>query len=431
MSMQYYSTKNRSLHVSFQEAVFNSLPADGGLYMPKDIPVLPKDWFAKIENRTYQEIGFEVMRHYVGSEISDNDLLAIISAALSFDTPVVSITKDIYTLELFHGSTWAFKDVGARFLAQVMGYYSSRSGRSSTILVATSGDTGGAVAAGFYQVPGVQVVILYPKGKVSPVQQLQLTTWGENISALEVEGTFDDCQRLVKEAFADSELNQKHHLSSANSINIARFLPQSLYYFRMYQQMMTDHLVVSVPSGNYGNLTAGLVAKRMGLPIKRFIAAANANDPVPRYLENGAYYSKETIPTYSNAMDVGNPSNFERMLALFEGDIFRMRKIISGISISDQTTLETMQQIYQQKGYVVDPHGAVAFAGLKHFLQSGETGVFLETAHPVKFPDVVQKALELMPDYSEMEATLKGKISKFVSIHATFDDLKDYLNKRQ
>lgn len=429
--MQYYSTKNPALRVSFQEAVFNSLPADGGLYMPEKIPVLPADFLTTLADRSFPEIGFEVMRHFVGREIPDSDLSAMMSAVLSFDTPLVPISKHMYTLELFHGATWAFKDVGARFLAQVMGYFSQKSGRTSTILVATSGDTGGAVAAGFYRVPGVQVVILYPKGKVSPVQQLQLTTWGENIRALEVDGTFDDCQRMVKAAFSDQELNRKHHLSSANSINVARFLPQSLYYFRMYQQMMTDQLVVSVPSGNFGNLTAGLVAQRMGLPIKRFIAATNVNDPVPRYLAAGKFNPQNTIPTHSNAMDVGNPSNFDRMLDLFGRNVNQMRKLIQGISIDDETTLETMKSLHSQTGYVADPHGAVAYAGLCHFLQKGETGVFLETAHPVKFPDVVKKALGWMPDYRAMEATLAGKKSSFISISASIDALKEHLNQHK
>jgi threonine synthase len=426
--MKYFSTNNRKLVASFQEAVFNSLPADNGLYVPQSIPKLDAGFFGELKEKSKAEIGFEVAHHFVEGEIPDEELFRIVQETVDFDLPLVKVEKNIHALELFHGPTWAFKDVGARFLSRCMSYFGSEQDKEVHILVATSGDTGGAVAAGFHGVKGVKVTILYPKGKVSEVQRLQLTTWGDNIAALEVDGTFDDCQRMVKAAFLDKELNDKISLSSANSINIARLIPQSFYYYYAFQQLGNwDDVVVAVPSGNYGNLTAGLFAWKMGLPVKRFIAASNDNRIVPDYLLTGTYESKPSVQTYANAMDVGAPSNFVRMLELFEGSHAKMKEMISGFSLSNPDILEVMSECEFQNDYLPDPHGAIGYQALKKGLSATEQGIFLETAHPVKFLEVVDMALGASPDYADMIAQWEQKPSHFTSIPADFEAMKGVL----
>lgn len=426
--MKYYSTNNRKTRASFQEAVFNSLPQDNGLYFPERIERLPKTFFDDLKTKSKAEVGFEVAKQFVDGEIDDAKLFEIISETINFELPLVPVEDRIHSLELFHGPTWAFKDVGARFLSRCMSYFSSEQDQEVHILVATSGDTGGAVAAGFHGVKGVKVTILYPKGKVSEVQRLQLTTWGDNIAALEVDGTFDDCQRMVKAAFLDKELNVKIRLSSANSINIARLIPQSFYYHFALQQLANwDDVVIAVPSGNYGNLTAGLLAWKMGLPVKRFIAASNDNRIVPDYLLSGNYEPKSSIQTYANAMDVGAPSNFVRMLELFEGSHEKMKEMISGFSLSNPEILEVMSECEFQHDYLPDPHGAIGYRALKSGMLATEQGIFLETAHPVKFLDVVDMALGVSPDYGDMIAQWEQRPSQFTSVSADFEELKGML----
>ncbi len=428
--MRFFSTKNRSHKVSFKEAIFNSLPPDNGLYYPETIPSLNSEFLSGLRSRPKGEVGFEIAKHFLGNEIPELDLKRIVDETISFDFPLVRISEQIHALELYHGPTWAFKDLGARFLSRCMRHFIHEEEKNVNILVATSGDTGGAVAAGFHGVEGANVTILYPKNKVSDLQQKQLTTWGDNIAALEVDGTFDDCQRLVKTAFLDKELNTNLSLSSANSINIARLIPQMFYYFFAFQQLDDwNNVVVSVPSGNYGNLSAGLFAKKMGLPIARFIAASNSNDVVPNYLDTGKYEPKTSIETYANAMDVGAPSNFVRMLEFFDGKVENMRSLISGFSLSDPRILETMNQCHQSTGYVLDPHGAIGFQALLEKLRNDETGIFLETAHPVKFMDVVQKAVPGAPGYESKIQEMEGRESIYTPISNSFDDFKSYLLK--
>ena len=392
--MKYYSTRGKH-SVNIQEAVLNGLADDGGLYMPAYIPQLPASFFENIENKSLPEIGFEVAKLFLEDSVPDKVLKEMIDEVLNFDIPVVPVHNNIYSLELFHGPTLAFKDVGARFMARLMSYYAD--GNAMKVIAATSGDTGSAVAAGFYNVPGINVYILYPKGKVSPLQEKQLTTWGGNIKALEIEGTFDDCQALAKQLLADEGL-QKHQVTSANSINIARLIPQSFYYFWAYAQLKKEHknIVFSVPSGNFGNLTAGLLAYKMGLPVNRFIASTNINNVVPQYLESGAYEARPSLSTVSNAMDVGNPSNFERMNDLFQEDVAKFREIISGYYFTDEETKATVQKVYKESGYLLDPHGAVAYLGLVQYQKEQQedfNGVFLETAHPAKFIETVEESI--------------------------------------
>lgn len=392
--MKYYSTRGKH-SVNIQEAVLNGLADDGGLYMPAYIPQLPASFFENIENKSLPEIGFEVAKLFLEDSVPDKVLKEMIDEVLNFDIPVVPIHNNIYSLELFHGPTLAFKDVGARFMARLMSYYAD--GNAMKVIAATSGDTGSAVAAGFYNVPGINVYILYPKGKVSPLQEKQLTTWGGNIKALEIEGTFDDCQALAKQLLADEGL-QKHQVTSANSINIARLIPQSFYYFWAYAQLKKEHknIVFSVPSGNFGNLTAGLLAYKMGLPVNRFIASTNINNVVPQYLESGAYEARPSLSTVSNAMDVGNPSNFERMNDLFQEDVAKFREIISGYYFTDEETKATVQKVYKESGYLLDPHGAVAYLGLVQYQKEQQedfNGVLLETAHPAKFIETVEESI--------------------------------------
>ncbi|MCT3758922.1 threonine synthase [Elizabethkingia anophelis] len=392
--MKYYSTRGKH-SVNIQQAVLNGLADDGGLYMPAYIPQLSASFFENIEKKTLPEIGFEVAKLFLEDSVPDAVLKQMIDEVLNFDIPVMPVHHNIYSLELFHGPTLAFKDVGARFMARLMSYFAE--GKPMKVIAATSGDTGSAVAAGFYNVPGINVYILYPKGKVSPLQEKQLTTWGGNIKALEIEGTFDDCQALAKRLLADEEL-QQHQVTSANSINIARLIPQSFYYFWAYAQLKNENkkIVFSVPSGNFGNLTAGLLAYKMGLPVNRFIASTNINNVVPQYLKTGTYEAKASLSTVSNAMDVGNPSNFERMKDLFQEDVTKFREIISGYYFTDEETKATVQKVYKESGYLLDPHGAVAYLGLVQYQKEQQqdfNGVLLETAHPAKFIETVEESI--------------------------------------
>ncbi|MFY0687054.1 MAG: threonine synthase [Cyclobacteriaceae bacterium] len=426
--MKFYSTKTNSITANFEDAIFKSLPPDNGLYFPEIIPSLDSSWLNELKQHSKAEIGYKVASQFVGDEIPADDLFRIVEETVDFDLPLTKVTDNIFSLELFHGPTWAFKDMGARFLSRCMGYFTAKSGRAVTILVATSGDTGSAVAAGFHNVPGVEVKILYPKGKVSEIQKKQLTTWGDNIKAFEVDGTFDDCQALVKQAFLDDDLNRKLNLSSANSINIARLIPQSFYYFYAMQQVPTwDNVVVAVPSGNYGNITAGLMAWKMGLPISRFIAASNSNHVVPDYLITGEYVPRPSVQTYANAMDVGDPSNFVRMVELFNGSHAEMTKQISGFSMEDSEILQTIKSCKEATDYLLDPHGSIGFQSLVNELGDDETGIFLETAHPVKFLDVVEKAMGHQLDFGDKVASLLKKEAVFDSIGADFEGFKERL----
>lgn len=394
----FYSTKDRTGGALLDEAVLQGLAADGGLFMPRHIAPLRGDFFKRLPEMTLQEIAQEVTAHLLGGSLSMPALQAIVEQSITFDAPLVKVTENFSSLELFHGPTLSFKDFGARFMARLMGYLVRGSDKELHILAATSGDTGSAVAHGFLDVPGIRVWILYPKGKVSIIQEKQLTTIGRNITALEVDGSFDDCQSLVKEAFNDSLLRGQLALSSANSINIARLIPQSFYYFYAYAQLNRplEPVVFSVPSGNFGNLTAGLLAKHMGLPVERFIAATNANECVPRYLQTGSFYTEPTKHTISNAMDVGNPSNWARIFDLYRGDLAAMRRILYGASFDDEATKAALQDLYLSHSYLADPHGAVAYLGLQSYQNSTERpfhGIFLETAHPAKFLDSVQTLL--------------------------------------
>ncbi len=427
--MNYFSLNKKSPNVSFKEAVIKGLAPDRGLYFPESITPLSKDFIDNIGNYSKEEIAFEAVKQFVGDEIPADALKKIIEETISFDFPVVGVEKNIGTLELFHGPTMAFKDVGACFMARCLGYFNKNETTNVTVLVATSGDTGGAVANGFLGVKGVDVVILYPKGKVSEVQEKQLTTLGQNISALEVNGVFDDCQEMVKTAFLDEEITK--NLTSANSINIARWLPQMLYYFFAYKQLHKQHkdIVFSVPSGNFGNICAGIVAQKLGLPIKHFVAATNVNDTVPRYMDSGDYAPNPSKATISNAMDVSNPSNFIRVQQLFGNSIDDLKTKFSSYSFNDTQTREAMKAIHKESNYVADPHGAVGYLGLqKHGLKAGEYGVFLETAHPVKFLPTVEETLDIkVPLPPQIEAIMhKEKIATNIT---TYDELKSYLNK--
>jgi len=432
--MQYYSLNKKAPNVSFKDAVINGLAPDKGLYFPETIEPLSQEFFKNIEKLSNHEIAYEVIKQFVGSEIPEKELRNIIEETLSFGFPVVKIENSISTLELFHGPTMAFKDVGARFMARCFGYFNKQNVSSKvTVLVATSGDTGGAVASGFLGVKGVDVVILYPKGKVSEVQEKQLTTLGQNISALEVNGTFDDCQTMVKKAFLDLELTSKMNLTSANSINIARWLPQMFYFFFAYKQLRNKQkdLVFSVPSGNFGNICAGFMAQKLGLPIKQLIASTNMNDIVPNYLKTGIYSPKPSVQTISNAMDVGDPSNFVRILEIFKNNDDELKKQLSSFSFSDNQTRETIKNIKNNSGYIVDPHGAVGYLGLKKYLEteSSVEGVFLETAHPVKFLDVVEKEINQSIEIPQQIMTVIHKEKKAKSI-LNYDEFKETLLKQ-
>ena len=434
--MNYYSLNYNSSAVGFLEAVRKGLAPDRGLYFPESIPLLSKDFIDNSSNLSDHDIAFNAISPFVGNDIPKERLLKIIEETLSFDFPIIPINDTIATLELFQGPTLAFKDVGARFMARCLAYANEiKEQKKLTILVATSGDTGGAVADGFYKVKGIDVVILYPKGKVSEVQEKQLTTLGENITALEVDGTFDDCQNMVKSAFIDPELTNKVSLTSANSINIARWLSQMFYYFIAYKNRHNPHedLVISVPSENFGNLCAGLVAYKMGLPIKHFIASTNINDTVPSYLSSGNYVPKKSISTISNAMDVGDPSNFIRIQKLFNNDFHKLKKIVSGFAFTDTQTKKALKEIYNNNGYVADPHGAVSYLGLKAYLEKlGEDkvqGIFLETAHPIKFAPIVEAALKLKINRPKQVEKVLNKPKLSLSIN-DYKSLKDFFLER-
>jgi threonine synthase len=428
--MKLYSTKNPDKFVSLKEAVFKGLPEDNGLFMPESISKLSKDFIENLKNHTFQSIAFEISRHLLRGVIPDNDLKEIVEKSIDFPAPVVRLDDNTHILELFHGPSLAFKDFGARFMAQLMSYFNKGNDEELVILVATSGDTGGAVAAGFYKTPGIKVVILYPSGKVSLLQEKQLTTLGENVTALEVEGTFDDCQALVKKAFLDNELTNKIRLSSANSINIARLIPQSFYYFEAFKQIDSKGkpVVFSIPSGNFGNLTAGLFAKKMGLPIHQFIAATNANAVVPKYLKTGNYEPHPSVPTLSNAMDVGNPSNFARMLDLNSSTWNNMKEDIEGYSYDDNATKNAMVEVYEKYNYIMDPHGAVGYLALKDYQKKKDAvGVILETAHPAKFLDDVESILNRKIEVPERLISLIDKKKESILRGIDYPSFKDWL----
>ena len=432
--MLLYSTKHESPDVSLEEAVFRGLPPDNGLYMPHEIPTLPASFFENIDKLTINEIALEVCKALLGDDIPADDLKGIVDRAITFESPIVEIEKDTYVLELFHGPSMAFKDFGARFMASLMSYFLQKSQKDIHILVATSGDTGGAVAQGFYKTAGIKVTILYPTGKVSDIQEKQLTTLGENVTALEVDGTFDDCQALVKGAFLDKELSTTFNLASANSINISRLIPQAFYYFSAYAQLKkmgnTKPVVFCVPSGNFGNLSAGLIAQRMGLPIQQFVAATNVNNIVPNYLSTGIYEPKPSQETISNAMDVGNPSNFIRMRIL-AGDAYEeVVKHISGDFRDDAETRAAMKEVFDRTGYVMCPHTAVAYLGLKAYtksLQEEVAGVFLSTAHYAKFLDVVEETLGTKVEVPARLSDLLSKEKVAIPMSKNFEDFKAYL----
>ena len=429
--MKYYSLNNNKHLVSFEEAVINGLAPDKGLYFPMEIPKLPKDFLDTIESLSSTEIAFEVIKPFVGNEIPETELKRIVTETLSFDFPLVQVEENIFSLELFHGPTMAFKDVGARFMSRCIAYFNRNKNQKNIVLVATSGDTGGAVASGFLGVKGVDVVILYPSGKVSDIQEKQLTTLGQNITALEVDGVFDDCQDMVKKAFLDENLKHKN-LTSANSINIARWLPQMFYFFFAYKALKKHNksLITSCPSGNFGNICAGIIAKKMGLPIQHFVATTNANDTVPRFLENGKYEPKPSIATISNAMDVGNPSNFVRILEMYNHDRQELQKDFSSYTFSDEATKKIMKDIYSQSRYIAEPHGAVGYLGLKRALENfpESIGFFLETAHPIKFLDIVEPVLKIQLDVPKQIESVLNKEKKSIKI-STYEDLKQHLLK--
>ena len=431
--MKYYSTNGKAPLASLEKAVVKGLAEDRGLYMPERIEKMPKAFFEDISSMSFQDIAYNVASNFFGEDVDEDALQEIVYDTLSFDCPVVKVTDNIYSLELFHGPTLAFKDVGARFMARLLGYFIGKSGKSGlvNVLVATSGDTGSAVANGFLGVDGIHVYVLYPKGKVSPIQECQFTTLGQNITAIEVDGVFDDCQALVKSAFMDDELNKHMKLTSANSINVARFLPQSFYYFnayaRMKEQLNGNQLVMCVPSGNFGNICSALFGHEMGLPIDRFIAANNANDVFYNYLQTGQYNPKPSVQTLANAMDVGDPSNFARIYDLYGKSHERISQLISGATYSDEQIAETMRQCYNETGYVLDPHGACGYRALKEGLREGEIGVFCETAHPAKFKEKVDAILGTDIEIpARLRAFMDGE-KQSVEMSKDFADFKQYL----
>lgn len=428
--MKYFSLNHNAPKVSFQEAVIQGLATDKGLYFPESLTPITNDFFEKIENYSNEEIAFIAIKQFVGDEIPDKNLKEIIAETLCFEFPTVKVEQNIYSLELYHGPTMAFKDVGARFMSRCLAFFNKENlDAKNTVLVATSGDTGGAVASGFLDVKGVDVIILYPSGKVSDIQERQLTTLGQNIIALEVDGVFDDCQDMVKKAFLDNDLSN-NNLTSANSINIARWLPQMIYFFVAYKQLkhLNKSMIFSCPSGNFGNICAGIIAKKLGLPIEHFVAATNVNDTVPEFLRTGKYNPKSSKATISNAMDVGNPSNFVRIQEMYNNNLSEFNKDFSSFSFSDQETIIAMQEIYKNTNYVTEPHGAIGYLGLKKEIQNHENaiGIFLETAHPIKFLDTVEPTLNIKLEIpKQIESVLnKEKISIKIS---SYEDLKEYL----
>lgn len=425
--MRYHSTNHSSQIVDFREATVKGQPEDKGLYFPETIPVLDAD----IQALSKEELALKVIAPYIGNTIEKNELRKIVEETINFDFPLVQLTGDIFSLELFHGPTLAFKDVGARFMSRCLEYFVRNNTHKIIVLTATSGDTGGAVANGFYKAAGIDVVILYPSKKVSNIQELQLTTLGHNIHAIEINGSFDDCQRLVRQAFADEKLNGPLMLTSANSINIARWLPQQFYYFFALQQWADKDSppVISVPSGNFGNLSAGLLAYRSGLPVAHFIAACNSNDAVTEYFETGVYKGKDSVQTLSTAMDVGDPSNFVRMMELFNSDFSVLSKLISSYSISDEYTRTTLQGVLASQNYCLDPHGAVAYAALKSYLKEnpGRKGIFLETAHPVKFHELVESITGKDIPLPDSVTDLLHRKKEAMKMNVDYVQLKDYL----
>ena len=430
--MKYYSTNGKAPLATLHEAVVKGLAGDRGLYMPESIKKLPQSFFDNIERLSFQELSYVVAQAFFGDDVNEEDLKRIVYDTLSFDCPVAQVTDSIYSLELFHGPTLAFKDVGARFMARLLQYFIRQEGREQVnVLVATSGDTGSAVANGFLGVDGIHVYVLYPKGKVSKIQESQFTTLGKNITAVEVDGVFDDCQALVKSAFMDEELNKHMKLTSANSINVARVLPQAFYYFNAYARMKelgkSENMVVCVPSGNFGNITAALFGHRMGLPVKRFIAANNANDIFYNYLQTGKYEPKASRQTIANAMDVGDPSNFDRIYDLYHGDHALLSSLISGATYSDDQIRDTMRKCFSDNKYILDPHGACGFRALSEQLQAGEYGVFCETAHPAKFKETVEATIGAEVEIPErLAAFMKGK-KQSVEMAKDFSSFKDFL----
>lgn len=433
--MKYYSTNHKAPVATLHEAVVKGLAGDSGLYMPECLYKLPESFFDSIQDMPFNEIAKIVAMAFFGEDVEEDELNRIVDDTLQFDCPVVGVADNIFSLELFHGPTLAFKDVGGRFMARLLQYFIRKEGREEVnVLVATSGDTGSAVANGFLGVEGINVYVLYPKGKVSKIQESQFATLGQNVTAIEVDGVFDDCQALVKKAFMDEELNAHMKLTSANSINVARFLPQSFYYFNAYARMKeagkADNLVVCVPSGNFGNITAGLFAREMGLPISRFIAANNANDVFYKYLQTGEYVPMASVQTVANAMDVGNPSNFARILDMYDADVEKIRRVVSGAAYTDSMILDAMKSCYDECGYILDPHGACGYRALKESLKDGETGVFLETAHPAKFKDTVERAIGAEVEIpSRLAEFMKGE-KKSVAMAADFESFKSFLMAR-
>lgn len=431
--MKYYSTNHTAPLASLEEAVVKGLAGDRGLYMPENIKALPKEFFDNIDKMSFQEIAYTVADAFFGEDVDADSLKKIVYETLAFDCPVVPVTDNIYTLELFHGPTLAFKDVGARFMARLLQYFIKKENKNGlvNVLVATSGDTGSAVANGFLGVDGIHVYVLYPKGKVSPIQECQFTTLGKNITAIEVDGVFDDCQALVKTAFMDEELNNHMRLTSANSINVARFLPQAFYYFYAYAQLKkvgkADNMVMCVPSGNFGNICAALFGHKMGLPIKRFVAANNANDIFYKYLQTGKYDPKPSKATLANAMDVGDPSNFARIYELYKGNHSVITALISGATFSDEQIAATMRECYKDTKYVLDPHGACGYQALKELLLPGEVGVFCETAHPAKFKEKVDSILSADIEIPQrLQEFMKGT-KQSVAMTKQFEDFKAFL----
>lgn len=430
--MQYFSTNRKSAHVSFREATLQGQPGDQGLFFPEFIPAISDEFWIDFQTKSQPEIAFEIIKPYTGEEIADETLFDICAETVNFDFPLVRITENIATIELFHGATLAFKDVGARFMSRCLRHFSRAQSEKIIVVVATSGDTGGAVANGFYDVGGIEVVILYPKGKVSVVQELQLTTLGKNITALEVSGNFDDCQNLAKTALADETLKRKVFLTSANSINVARWLPQQFYYFYALQQWWhkdnKNAPIICVPSGNFGNICAGILASVSGLPCEKFIAACNANDVIPNFLQCGKMENKPSVATLSNAMDVGNPSNFVRILEIFEQDYLNLKEKMEAISVSDEMTANTIREVFEKYNYILDPHGAVGFYALEKHLKnsSGKKGFFLETAHPVKF-DSVEKIIGTYGEMPESVENLFSRPKHSVEIEANYENLKEIL----
>ncbi|MBM3911585.1 MAG: threonine synthase [Sphingomonadales bacterium] len=428
--MKYYSTNRKSELVSFRDAAIEGLAPDGGLYFPDTIPTFDKHFFGELKTKSLEEIAYRILMPYVGECMKEDELFDLVEQAFDFPIPLKEVQKDQFVLELFHGNTLAFKDVGARFMSRCLGRFVKDQDRKMTVLVATSGDTGGAVADGFYGIEGVDVVILFPSGKVSAVQEKQLTAMGGNIHALEIEGDFDDCQRLVKQAFSDTELRKKIFLTSANSINVARWIPQQLFFFMLWKQWPNDiePPVVSVPSGNFGNICAGLLAKKSGLPIKKFIAACNQNDVVPRFLENGKYETKSTIHTISNAMDVGSPSNFVRIMELYDKDLEALKNDLAAYRYTDVQTERIMLDTYAECHYLLDPHGAVGLLALQEFQEhhSKAPGIFAATAHPIKFFDTVQRVVDFKLELPVSISKLMQKDSLSLRMPADYSVFKDY-----